>query len=377
MKVAWVSHTGTLGGAEYCLLEAVRALGSRGVESHVIVPSAGALSDALSGEAIVHMARYDWWMGEGLPRRHRALRTLQSLRAAIELKGRLARIGPDVVITNTLTTLAGALAAWLAGIPHVWYIHEFGDRDHGYEFDLGARLSYALIGRLSRRIIVNSRAVEHHFRPRFPAAKLRRLYYAVEPTGSSSTDTAPDDQHCARLVLIGVKAAKKGQEDAIRAVRELRDRGAEAHLDLVGAEDADYGGFLRDLVRELGIEDRIGFFPFGDPSRFLARAHIALMCSRSEAFGRVTVEAMKAGKPVVGAAAGGTVELIRDGWSGLLYTPGDALDLAEKLEVLLRDPELRRTLGARAREWAEAEFTMERYADELERTLHEAGAAAR
>jgi glycosyltransferase involved in cell wall biosynthesis len=49
---------------------------------------------------------------------------------------------------------------------------------------------------------------------------------------------------------------------------------------------------------------------------------------RGEGFGRVTVEAMKVGRPVVGANGGGTVELIRDGWNGLFYRLGDAVDLA-------------------------------------------------
>ena len=56
------------------------------------------------------------------------------------------------------------------------------------------------------------------------------------------------------------------------------------------------------------------------------------MCSRAEAFGRVTVEAMKLGLPVIGAARGATPELVRDGWNGLLYAHGDANELAGKID---------------------------------------------
>jgi glycosyltransferase involved in cell wall biosynthesis len=74
---------------------------------------------------------------------------------------------------------------------------------------------------------------------------------------------------------------------------------------------------------------------------------------------------MKLGRPVVAAASGGTLELVRDGWSGLLYPSGDARALADRIERLHRDPELLRELGRNARGWARATFTRERYAHGL------------
>jgi glycosyltransferase involved in cell wall biosynthesis len=84
-----------------------------------------------------------------------------------------------------------------------------------------------------------------------------------------------------------------------------------------------------------------------------------------EAFGRATVEAMKLGRPVVGAASGGTLELVRDGWSGLLYKPGDTAALAERVERLDRDRAFLRELAANARSWATATFTTERFTNSL------------
>jgi glycosyltransferase involved in cell wall biosynthesis len=62
------------------------------------------------------------------------------------------------------------------------------------------------------------------------------------------------------------------------------------------------------------------------------RAHVGLMCSRSEAFGRVTVEYLRRGRPVIGTRSGGTPELTEDGVTGLLYDPGDIEALADHIE---------------------------------------------
>ena len=88
------------------------------------------------------------------------------------------------------------------------------------------------------------------------------------------------------------------------------------------------------------------------------------MCSECEAFGRVTVEAMRAGLPVCGTNAGGTPEIIDPGVNGLLSPAGDANALAANLMALELDEDLRRSLAFRALETAQR-FQRDRYGDEL------------
>lgn len=73
---------------------------------------------------------------------------------------------------------------------------------------------------------------------------------------------------------------------------------------------------------------------------------VAMMCSRAGALGRVTAEAMLAGKPVVGARSGATSELLREGFNGLLCAPGDLQELAQRLRFLFKHPEAARQMGA-------------------------------
>ena len=96
------------------------------------------------------------------------------------------------------------------------------------------------------------------------------------------------------------------------------------------------------------------------------------VCSRAEAFGRVTVEAMKCGVPVIGARAAGTAELIKDGQTGLLYQPGNVGDLADTIEKLISNGEMRARLAEAARRWAHETFSRARFARQFLALAHEA-----
>ncbi len=134
-----------------------------------------------------------------------------------------------------------------------------------------------------------------------------------------------------------------------------------------------------DYVRMLGeqaalsdVADRVTILGFqADPFAAMREADIGLMCSRQEALGRVTIEMMKLGKPVVGTASGGDAEPRQAG----LHRPAD--------KPVIRGPRLPgripgcdrgilRRIGERAAEWAHSNFNAERYAADLERVLTQA-----
>jgi glycosyltransferase involved in cell wall biosynthesis len=104
--------------------------------------------------------------------------------------------------------------------------------------------------------------------------------------------------------------------------------------------------------------------PTKDVPRYWAAAHVGLMCSQSEAFGRVTVEAMRAGLPVCGTNSGGTPEIIEPGVTGLLSPVGDANALATNLMRLEADEDLRRRLAHAAQESSQR-FQRDRHDAEL------------
>jgi glycosyltransferase involved in cell wall biosynthesis len=289
----------------------------------------------------------------------------------------LRGLGADVVVSNTLTICAGAFAARWSGTPHVWYVHElFGRLGHSLHFDFGDRLSLSLMGRLSEAILTNSPSVQREFQKWIPAHKVRQIYYAVE-TGEPPP-AAEKRGDALELIQVGLMSPGKRQEEAVRAVALLAGRGRDVRLTLVGPENPEYGALLRRLTAELGVEGRVRFVPFTeDVSACVAAADVALLCSRGEAFGRVTVEAMKLGKPVVGANSGGTADLIEPGVNGFLYEPGDVEELARRIDILYHDRALVGTLGAEARRWSSETFNLDKYARELLGVLDDAAGAGR
>lgn len=376
MKIAIVSHSAALGGAELVLLELVTGLIARGVSVHVVLPGEGPLTGRLENAgARTWTVGYEWWAALRGSGSDAARRSGRNIVAVLSILALLRRLGPDVVLTNTLTIPSAAVAAKMLRIPHVWYLHEFGQKDHGLRFDLGLRWSVRLVNWLSARIIVNSHAVFDEFSRHVPSGKLRLAYCGVEvPDGLTRCPDLPERPF--RLVLVGLKAASKGQEDAIRAIGLLRERGRDVRLTLVGPGSPEYVLRLGELTREIRADDAIDFVAFTeDRHRYVQQAHVALMCSRAEAFGRVTVEAMKLGLPVIGSNRGGTRELVRDEETGLLYSPGDPSGLADRIDRLYRDRELRERLGRNAQAWARATFSVARHTTEVMEVLAEVTSA--
>jgi glycosyltransferase involved in cell wall biosynthesis len=362
------------------MIDLIDALATRGVESRVVLPAEGYVASALQARAVPYVVcRYwPWTREEPLPRWDRFLKKplVHALRA-VKLGRLIGRWQCDVIVTNTLTVCEGALAARILGLPHITYAREFGDPGHGLHFELGVRTSVRLLSMLSTRVVFNSWALAKHYGREVPPARARVIYNAVSVPAASLAQGDPAEPHRSgatfSCVLVSHLNPGKGQEDALRAIADLLGRGVRVSLKLVGgAGPPAYVRRLRALIDSLGVSELVEMVgPVSDPSLFFRQADVALMCSRMEAFGRVTVEAMKLGKPVIGARSGGTPEVIHDRFNGFLYTPGDARELADKIEEMTRDRDGARRMGERARHFATEMFSLERYGGEFLDLLNE------
>ena len=342
---------------------------ARGVEVDVVLPWEGPLRERLAEAGarveVIPLARWTSHRRRPVELGRRLARNAASLRPLLRL---LRDRRPDAVISNTLTIPAGATAARAAGVPHLWFVHEFGREDRGLSFDLGDRVSLSTMRRLSALVLVNSEAVRSRFVPAF-GDRVRVVPYAVDVPEIERRGQVGEMPVAVQLATL---APGKGQEDAVRAGAVLAGKGGGLRLRLVGSDSGGRGAELAELARSLGVAEHVELPGFTDaPWRELAAADLSLVCSRSEAFGRATVEAMKLGTPVIGAAAGGTLELVRPGETGLLYRPGDADELAGRIEQLLGDEALRVRMAERAQTWSRETFTREACVGALLSALHE------
>jgi glycosyltransferase involved in cell wall biosynthesis len=274
----------------------------------------------------------------------------------------LVRLRPTMVLTNTMCIPSHAIAAKLLGIPHHWMVLEFGKADHGLWFLLGYHRTIRLIHRLSESVICLTRAVERALLAIEPKMTTSVVYPIVDspPLGTPSKRQPGEPM---RVVLVGYFSHAKGQRLAIEAIAIARRAGVDIELSLVGA---GIQRPFRELARRLGVEDLVKIHgPTRDVGQYFSAAHVGLMCSQCEAFGLVTVEAMRAGLPVCGTSAGGTPEIIDQGVNGLLSPAGDANALAANLMTLESDEDLRRSLAFRAVESTQRFQRDHRYGDKL------------
>lgn len=372
MRVLLLSHTSELYGAARSLQTLAKGLHSHDHELLIGIPGPGPLSMALQAVGIdTTVLRAPWWVvapRASLKSRQWYLR--QIVGASQQVVHAIRRFQPDLVHSNSAVIPAGALAARRMGVPHIWHLREQVIEHFNDRFILGRALSLRLMGMSSAALIPISRAVMKAYTAPATVRKLHLVYNGVDIPASMAASYP--DWHTAALAepvlaLSGILHPAKGQDEAIRALGILHGRGLSCRLMLVGDDPIGFGATLRTMVEDLNLVDHVvftGHLP--NPLLTIEKAQIYLMCSRSEAFGRVTIEAMLLGKPVIGADTGGTPEIIEDGRTGLLYQQGDARSLADAIQRLLLDPGLAAALGRRARASAVALFSEERYVQGVE-----------
>ncbi len=325
-------HCSGLAGAERSVLELVHQLRvDHDVAVTVVLPYDGPLRERLAAEgARTLIVEAGWWCEFD---RHRWSQSAVTLLEAIRTQP--AEFAADVVITMSITIPWGALAASVLRTPHVWYLRETGDY---LPFLLPFERIIGVIDESSNAVIAISHAVR-----RVVASIADDKISIVAPHFPGFEEPAPRraarDRARPRLVYPGTKSAQKGQEDAIHAVAALAARGREVDLVLVGPGPDSENERLAAMAVELGVRDRVEISGFRDDVLdMIADADVMVDCTRDAALGRVIMEAMLIGTPVVATRSGGARDLCQEGLHGMVFNPGDSDELARVIEAMLDDP---------------------------------------
>lgn len=267
-----------------------------------------------------------------------------------------------MIFTNSMAIPWGAVSATILDKPHVWSICEFGDT---LEFFLPFPRILEIIKDASNLIFTPSKAVKHKLFSDVSGKNVFTFYSRIDisyDTLDRNTNRYFIREGAIKLIIAGTIAEFKGQKDAVLAVKELVRRKKEVELILAGHASPVYLAELKKIATEENLEAYVRFFDFNENIYpLLNQADILLSCSRSEAFGRTIREAMLLKKPVVGTNIGGTPEQIQEGFNGLLYEPGDYKQLADRIEYLIEHKEKIKEFGERGYQYAQHNFTSERY----------------
>lgn len=335
-RILHVLPSAHCGGSELCAVETIRALHEEGYMNYVVVPREGKLLEKLApyiqDYAIIEN---NWWLSAEKWSYWLKLVMIKGfLIQAFRIKKFALRHSIDIVLSYTIVIPSGALAAILGRISHLWYIHEFGDIDHQLNFNYGRRFTLWLIGNLSKKVIVNSETVFQHFKRFFPTSKLIRIYCEIDYPSFNPLLTVNKDAFA--ICMVGRIAPGKNQLVAIKALIHLKKWGLYPQITFVGGRCSSYFKKLTILIQDNSLGNQVLFIDHvPEPWKYIQSSDLVLVCSKNEAFGRVTVEAMKSGRPVIVANTGAGKELIIDKINGFLFNPDNSMELALVIKTIV------------------------------------------
>lgn len=239
-------------------------------------------------------------------------------------------------------------------------------------------------GKLDRLFSISEATRERNLRAfPLPAERIRRLYLGVEPSTFAPQLDADGRERLrhelgipAGTVAIGLPGRLtpgKGQLLWLQAIALLRDQspGLAFHGVLIGGTQADEGADepyvaeLRERTAALGLGDRVSFAGYrADLARVFEALDVVCVPSHNEAFGLTVIEAMAAGKPVIGADSGAIPEIL-DAGCGRLAAPDDTAAWAAALAELAASETLRERLGSVAMRVVDERFSLETHVTRL------------
>jgi glycosyltransferase involved in cell wall biosynthesis len=242
-------------------------------------------------------------------------------------------------------------------VPHIWHIREFGKLDFNFDFELG---NYAKkIIKTACCLIANSMAVKKYYEEFLKDCNIVCIYNGVYIPEELNIKKRDDDKTI-KMVLIGRISKEKGQKDAIEMCKHLINENFffNFRLDIYG--DGNDKEIINQMINDYGLQDKVFLMGYNDSIQ-IYKYDIGLMCSRNEAFGRVTVEYMAYGLPVVGTHLGGTGEIIEDSQTGYLYNSGNIIEFANAIMYLSKNEHERHRLGSNGRIRAKRYFSVDSY----------------
>ena len=331
LKILCFSHSSGIYGAEKCFATILKHYDRSRYSLAVVSREDGSLIKEIEDMGIKnYMVPFPKWITGFQPKRFNNITNLkEEWKAQKQIKAIIAAEQPDLVYTNTMVIFAGAITARKYNLPHIWHIREIlpNNPDLIPVKTLDNTIRYVINN--SSSIIAISTATAKQF-PIAQSDKIRIVHDSVEFPESSHTNT-PDKE--LKLLYMGSIIKRKGIDTAIQALAEIQNNNqipVPVSLTIVG--QGRYTDKLKALAETLNVSSSVIFA--GQTENvidYIKSSHMLLVPSQEEPWGRVVVEALLSGLPVIGSSSGGILESITDHQTGLLAQPGNPKHWAEQI----------------------------------------------
>lgn len=370
-KILSFSHYGTLYGANRSLLTLLTTTRNE-IDWWVICLEDGDFAAELAKNGIdyevipfsndIHkLPRFPQWF-------HSIKRLVFNIAVALYIAVLAVKKRIDLIHSNSSVIFMGAFVAFFSGRKHLWHIREFVYEDYDLKYNFG-KSSFRFWANKAARMICISKSIAQKRVMEAGVTTPHVVIYnglvdVLPPSFSRVRNETP------RVGIVGIINAAKGQMAAVKALNMLLKKNIPIKLEIVGEiGDPAYYEEIVAYINDQGISDHVQFTGFTkDIQSIYSKLDVLLMCSPHEALGRVTIEGMMYGVPVVAFDSAGTSEIIRHEQTGLLYR-SDEHGLAFELERLLNDRSLYAGIAERAREHVFQHFSIAKYRDNFVREV--------
>ena len=357
MNILYIAHEQELKGSGLCLIEIVKYMISMGHNVWVLLPKNGlhpkeCLEDSLKelGANIMLTKKIHQWVHSKKAFKYFWFMKhyIRNYLIAINVSKQLSNIKIDIVHTNSSVIDLGVYLSKILNAKHIWHFREFITAIN--KKFLFPKRDIRFINKNSDAVIFTSKVLANEYKDKINSSLINVIYNGIDfEDHPTEKNTKINDKF--NLLITGNICELKNQKEAILGISELKKRKIN-NLCLYIAGDGDQSE-LKTLIKTEQIENNVKFLGFvSDMKSLRNNIDIELVCSKTEGFGRVTIEAMTCGIPVVGSDSeqSATREIINDKINGLLYKQGNISDLADKIELLIKDRNYYNKLSEAARE---------------------------
>ena len=381
LNIMYIAHERKMGGASLCLLTLAKEMKERGHHVCVVVPfMRSPIAEKLREAGIKTIGIFfGWWMmpsywGGLFKMAFRMLYMMEGI-AAWRISRYIRKEKIDIVHSNSSVIDVGSQAAARSGVSHVWHFREFGDLDYRLMFLKGRRKSIQYLNDSNDINIFISMRLREHYGELRDEERNRVIYDGVS---DDYLNLRQDDLEGEPTFLIaGNLQRNKRQDIVLKAVKLLKEKGITNFKVIVAGgiastrDSQKYAKELEIFIKQNDLDNvhLAGFV--SDMNALRRKSDVEIVASSMEAFGRVTVEAMLSGNPVLAADSGANGELIEDGRTGWLFETGNEYALADKMSAIIANKCSIRKMGKNAFDIALEKYLSHRNTTEIEKLYRE------
>ncbi|MBI3815116.1 MAG: glycosyltransferase family 4 protein [Nitrospinae bacterium] len=294
---------------------------------------------------------------------------------------KILELNADLIQTScNKSHILGSILGVLTGTPVLWTVHDYISREH---FSFPLRKLLAVFSFFPDRIIAFSEAVRRQFISEgAPSRKIIVIHHGIDARqfrekANGDIRKELDISEGAKVItVIGRLSYWKGQEYLIRAIPGIINKHNNCKFIIAG--DAVFGEIkakedIKRLISDSGLTGCCIMTGWREdvPNVLKGTDILVHTSSRPEPFGLVLLEGMAMGKPVVASNAGGVVEIVEHGVTGLLVKPADSDAIAEAVIYLLSHPEDADRMGKAGKERVERFFDIKAMSKKIETVYEE------